>query len=207
MYIYVLLLPLSSHNTFLHEKVDFHAQLSMRQNQYYSYYASAAWMSITWQQWELQKACYVGRWASCEKSNFKISKLFSSRVKASWNPEHTAKNNPALVFLSFTFLPKPCLHVFSSFAPVSLRKEPIASVFPWQRGNRGSPRSEWEHLELSWEVAMLLLDISLQTLPPAWHWLDKLSPDVVVNHFWGRTSNKIWSSVPAFDDEEWNMSW
>lgn len=30
----------------------------------------------------------------------------------------------------------------------------------------------------------------------------------VVNHFWGRTSNKTQGSVPAFDDEkEWSMSW
>lgn len=110
-------------------------------------------------------------------------------------------------FLSFTFCPKPYLRISNSCLLQSAwRKSPLHWCFHGNRKVEGLQGQRGEHLKKRWEVNMFLLDISLQTLRPAWHWHDKLSPDVVV-HLWGRTRNNTWSSAPTFDDEEeWYIS-
>lgn len=120
------------------------------------------------------------------KINNKILKLFLSSEWNHLDPEHTAKNNPVLLF-SFLSPPPPALiraRLQFLFSPVSLREEPVALVLLWQQGGGGSLRSEQEHLKLSWWekrgcqwIVMLLLDILLPLLPPARHRRDKLSPD------------------------------
>lgn len=107
-----------------------------------------------------------------------------SRVKASWNPEHTSKNNPALLF-SFHLLFSLSLVYASTTLVCSSQleeREPVASLFPWQRGSRGVSKVEARApgAELMGErrldpaellpprpgaAGMLLLDFSLLSLP------------------------------------------
>lgn len=139
--------------------------------------------------------------------------LFSERFLKS-------KNNPALVFFSFTFLPQPCLRDYNSCLLQSVwGKSLLNRCF---HGNGGAEGLQGLS-KSTWSQADGRMEVWPGGLLPRWavvvlfHYRPFLLPGTdminchqtrVVNHFWGHTSNKTWSSVLAFDDgKEWSMSW
>lgn len=154
-------------------------------------------MPITRQQWEPQQACYIGCRVFCEKSNLKIRNFFSSLEWKYLEILSTQLKITRRACFLFIYFSPSALFAHLQLLSASSQLEERAPCFGVSMAMEGAGGGLQGHSENTWSCASgrmgawpsravvglrssrVVIGHFITASPsPAWHWHDKLSPDM-----------------------------